>query len=89
MKLVVSKQGSCFIYQYILDTQNALARRTNEIECSIGSDVSNPIESNDNPSPPAGKSIHYHFVLFSATYIPKIGCPIWGSRLGVDSYDEL
>ena len=44
MKLTVIKQGNCFIYQYILDTQNALARRTNEIECSIGSDVSNPIE---------------------------------------------
>ena len=42
--MTVSKQGSCFIYQYILDTQNALARRTYEIECSIGSDVSNPIE---------------------------------------------
>ena len=42
--MTVSKQESCFIYQYILDTQNALARRTNEIECSIGSDVSHPIE---------------------------------------------
>ena len=42
--MVVSRQRSCFIYQFILDTQNALARRTNEIECSIGSDVSNPIE---------------------------------------------
>ena len=68
MKLVVSKQGSWFIYQYILDNQNVLARRTNEIECSIGSDVSNPIEiiqcndcsaANNNPSPPAGKLIHY------------------------------
>ena len=51
--MVVSKQGSCFIYQYILDNQNVLVRRTNEIECSIGSGA------NNNPSPPAGKLIHY------------------------------